>query len=416
MFIALLCSFLSDRRGNFTTTFGLTIFPILLMAGIAVDYSLISQEESKLQETADSAAFFAVKELEKAGKSENDLKEEAHDAVDSNFTIEGDVTVHLDSQANLLTVQLSKQYQPAFLKLVHPDPMQINVTATVAYTQVYEGAKCFMSLSETGKGVLNLNGNAVIDAPTCGVHVNSSSSDAVDLNGSGTSITAQSNCFVGGVQSGYSRIQPPLEDECHVLPDPFDEYPLPSFGNCDHYSYKVNANKSVTLEPGVYCDNLSIGSGADVTFAPGLYVIKDGRFKTTGGATLSGDGVSFLFTGDDVAVDFSGGTTFHLVAMDSGELAGFLFFFDPDADLTQTSSFSGNSSTYFEGILHFGRRDVSVSGGGVVNTGSPLSVLIANTITLNGNAQINFAVDEDATDLPIPDEIYNKSISPYLVQ
>ncbi|MEC9343595.1 MAG: hypothetical protein VYD64_07085, partial [Pseudomonadota bacterium] len=306
--------------------------------------------------------------------------------------------------------------QPTFLALLHPDPITIGVLAEVVYEEVYQGAKCFMSLSSTGKGVLNLNGNAVIDAPTCSVHVNSSSSDAVDLNGSGTEITSESNCFVGGVQSGLSRIQPPPEDFCPFLPDPFDEYPLPSYGNCDYYNYKVTANKTEMLEPGVYCDDLTIGSGATVSFKSGLYVIKDGEFRTTGGASLTGHGVSFLFAGDDVAVNFSGGTTFDFIAMATGELAGFVFFFDPDADLSHTSSFSGNSSTYFEGIMYFGKRNVTVDGEGAVNTHSPFSALIANTVTLNGNASIHFAVEDDYKDLPVPEELYNKSITPRLAR
>lgn len=397
-------------------TFAVAILPVMFMAGMALDYSNISRERSRLQETADSSALYSVKELEKAGKTENDLSADADDVVMANFDIEGEVEVDLDSKANRLIVRLTKQYQPTFLALLHPEPITIGVLAEVAYTEVYEGAKCFMSLSKTGKGVLNLNGNAVVDAKNCGVHVNSNSSDAVDLNGSGTALMAESNCFVGGVQSGLSRIQPPPEEECPYLPDPFDEHPLPAVGSCDHFNFKVTANKTVALEPGVYCDDLTIGSGATVFFQPGLYVIKDGAFRTTGAATLFGEGVTFFFTGDDVALNFSGGTTFHFVAMDSGVLAGFVVFFDPAADMSWTSSFSGNSNTYFEGVLYFGLRDVTVDGEGEVNSGSPFSSLIANTITLNGNATIHFNVAEGYKDLPIPEELYTKSITPYLVR
>ncbi|MCG6857877.1 MAG: Tad domain-containing protein [Salaquimonas sp.] len=416
MIKSLVRTFLSSKRGNFAVTFAVSIIPILYTAGIAVDYAMIQRERWRMQDTADSSALYAVKELEKAGKTENDLLADADDVVESNFTIEGNVDVSLDTKSNHLTVHLTKEYQPTFISLFHPDPVTIGVLAEVAYNEVYTGAKCFMSLSETGKGVLNLNGNAIIDAPTCGVQVNSKSSDAVDLNGSGTEITAQSNCFVGGVQSGLSRIQPPPEDYCPVLPDPFDEYPLPTVGTCKYYDLKINANQNVTLEPGVYCGGLSIGSGAHVFFKPGLYTMKNGVFKTTGGAYLWGDGVTFFFTGDDIAVSFSGGTTFHFVAMATGPLAGFVFFFDPDSDTSLASSFAGNSDTYFEGILYFGRRNVTVDGEGSVNTASPFSSLIGNTITLNGNANIHFAVEPGYSKLPVPEELYTKAITPRLIR
>ncbi len=412
----LLRRFIRDRRGNFAFTFALSMLPIMFSVGMALDYSMIELERWRLQETADSSAFYAVKELEKAGKTESDLKKDAGDVVESNFTIEGFVEVELNTDTNLLKVRLSKEYQPGFLSLMHPGPVTIGVLAEVTYNEVYTGAKCFVSLSETGKGVFNLNGNAIIEAPTCGVQVNSNSPDAVDLNGSGTEIQSQSNCFVGGVQSGMSRIQPPPQDECPVLPDPFDEYDLPEVGACNFYDTKINANATVTLYPGVYCGGINVGSGAVVTFDDGLFIIKDGELKTTGSASLIGDGVSFFFTGEDIAVNFSGGTTYHLVAMDDGPIAGFVFFFDPNGSTKLTSAISGNAGTYFEGISYFGRRDLTVNGEGTVNADSPFSVLFANTITLNGNADIHLKVDSKYKDLPIPEELFTKAISPRLVK
>ena len=416
MLSGLLRAFSRDRRGNIAVSFAISVIPIMFTTGVALDYSQIQRERWKLQETADASALYAVKELEKAGKTESDLKVDADDIVQSNFTIDGYVEVELDTKLNHLRVHLTKEYQPTFIALFHPDPIPIGVVAEVSYNEAYTGAKCFMSLSESGKGVFNLNGNAVIDTPSCGVQVNSNSADAVDLNGSGTEIQSQSNCFVGGVQSGLSRIQPPPEDFCPTLPDPFDEMVLPSFGACNDYDLKINANAVATLTPGVYCGGISIGSGANVTFEPGLYVIKDGVFKTTGSATLFGEGVTFFFTGNDIAVNFSGGTNYHFVAMATGKLAGFVFYFDPDSDLTAASSLSGDSNTYFEGILYFGARDVTLNGNGSVNSGSPFSALIANTITLDGNASIHLAVTDGYKNLPVPEEIYTKAIKPWLVK
>jgi hypothetical protein len=97
-------------------------------------------------------------------------------------------------------------------------------------------------------------------------------------------------------------------------------------------------------------------------------------------------------------------------------LAGFIVFFDPLSDLSQTSAFSGNSNTYFEGVLYFGRRDVTVNGEGEINTGSPFSGLVANTVTLNGNGLIYFKVTDGYTTLPVPDQLYTKIITPYLIR
>ncbi|MEZ5872615.1 MAG: Tad domain-containing protein [Nitratireductor sp.] len=411
-----LIKFLADKRGNFAITFGLTIMPVMFLTGMAIDYSEMQRHRWRLQETADASALYATKQLEQAGRTENDLLGDAKNVVASDFDIEGDPEVDLDKKANRLTVTLHKFYQPTFLSIIDQAPIKIGVLAEVAYDEVFEGAKCFVSLSESGSGVLTLNGNSKIDAKKCGVHVNSDSSKAVDLNGSNTEIESESNCFVGGVDSGLGRIQPPPETSCAILPDPFNDYDLPTVGNCTYTDYKVNANRTVTLNPGVYCGGLSIGSGAQVTFSPGLYIIKNGAFKTTGSSHLEGEGVSFYFTGDDIAVNFSGGTTFHLVAMETGDMAGFIFFFDPNSDMTKSSEFSGNSNTYFEGLMYFGNRDLRINGSGEVNTGSPFSSIVANTITLNGSATLNFNIDAAHTDVPIPEELYEKSITAYLVR
>jgi hypothetical protein len=414
--ITLLRRFLSDRSGNFAMTFGLTAFPVMVTMGLAIDYSIIQRERWRLQETAESSALYAVKELEKAGVTENDLQRTGEDVAFANLMLDGKAEFELDKSSRTIRVDMSRLYQPTFLALVHPDLVTIAVVSEVLYSIKYKGMKCFMSLSETGRGVLNLNGNAIIDAEDCAVQVNSSSDYAVDLNGNGTWIRSANNCFVGGVESGLNRIYPPPEPECGVMQDPFDEWETPVVGACNFNDFRVSGNRAATLQPGVYCGGISIGSGASVTLSPGVYIIKDGEFKTTGSVTMVGNGVTFFFTGEDVALNFSGGTTFNLTAHDEGPLAGFLVFFAVEADKKLASAFSGNSSTYFEGILYFGRRDVTVNGEGDVNTGSPYSALIADTVTLNGNAQINFKVDEDATVLPVPDELYNKAIVARLIQ
>ncbi|MEC9342976.1 MAG: pilus assembly protein TadG-related protein, partial [Pseudomonadota bacterium] len=106
--------FVADRRGNFGIMFAVSILPILFTTGLALDYSMIQMERCHLQATAYSAAFYAVKELEKAGKTENDLMDDADNVVKSNFEIPGIVEIDLDSRTNRLSVRLSKQYQPTF--------------------------------------------------------------------------------------------------------------------------------------------------------------------------------------------------------------------------------------------------------------------------------------------------------------
>jgi hypothetical protein len=79
--------------------------------------------------------------------------------------------------------------------------------------------------------------------------------------------------------------------------------------------------------------------------------------------------------------------------------------------MSNKNDFSGNSNTYFEGIMVFGERDVTVTDDSEVNSGSPLSVIAAREITLNGNGTLFFNLDEENTLLPIPDTLYEKNNS-----
>lgn len=408
--------FLRSTDGNLATSFAMTLLPIAFITGVAVDYAEMERQRSRLQETADSTAFYAVKEMEKAGFGRIQAEAVAQDIKKTNFDIAGEVELSFDLATRKVIVELAKLYEPAFVHLFRSEPLPIRVLSEVTYSYVKGDAKCMLSLSGTGRGALSLNGNANINAPGCDVHVNSVSPDAVDLNGNGTRVTAKENCLVGGVSSGLDRISPAPNYDCDEIPDPFGDMEVAHYrsADCTHNNFRTNGNRRIDMQPGVYCGGIDLGSKVEADFAPGLYVIKDGKFKTTGQAELRGDGVTFLFTGDGIELDFSGGTTFNFTAMATGDYAGFIIFFDPEADVTGSSSFSGGSTTFFEGILYFGQHPVEVNGNGEVNAGSALSVLIADTITLNGNATLNLRVDEANTDIELPDILFDKDIAAYL--
>lgn len=407
--------FICNKTGNVAVIFGLSLFPVLFSVGISVDYTIISQVKSRLQETADSAALFAIKGLSDGGYNEEDIDELAYNMVTANFDLDtSTVQIKHDSYADILSVNLTTNYTPAFLKLFRYNEITISAFSEVEYNIGNDAIKCFIALDESAFNALNLVGNSIVGANQCAIHVNSSSADAVDLNGSGTYITAEEVCIVGEVDSGLNRISPPPKN-CSVISDPFDNVDLPIVGSCDHYDFMKN--NSGTLYPGVYCGGISIGGSADITFAPGLYVIKDGEFNANGNSFMTGDGVTFYLTGNDIRLNFSGGANFDFKAMSTGKLAGFIFYFDPNSPVSSVASaFSGNSDTYFEGILYFGNHDVDINGEGSVNTTSPFSIIVADTIKMNGDASVTFNVDTDMTDLVPPPELYYRHVNARIIQ
>lgn len=73
-------SFVTDKRGNLAIIFGLSLVPLMGLAGAAVDYSRILQAENKLQSASDAAALAAAS----SGSDVNDMRRIAASFLESN--------------------------------------------------------------------------------------------------------------------------------------------------------------------------------------------------------------------------------------------------------------------------------------------------------------------------------------------
>jgi len=407
-------NFIRNKCGSAGPIFAVAALPIMFSVGTSVDFSEMYRIQDRLQIAADNAALYAISGYADGGYDEDHIDDLATKMVLSTFDINtGKMSILLDKSTSTLSVGLKTNYRPAFMGIAGFSSVPVSAFAKVKYQTARLAVKCFVALNETASEAVDLVGNALIGANACAVHVNSSSNAAIDLDGM-SSIKALDVCMVGKVGDGLTRISP-TPSKCDVIDDPFDNVVMPSVGACDHRDFVKNDGGN--LYPGVYCGGISIGGNAAITFKPGLYIIKDGIFKTASHTKFYGNGVTFFFTGNDVAVKFGGGTTYDLTAMSTGEfLKGFIFYFDPNSDLTGTTSqFSGDSSTYFEGIMYFGKQKVDLNGNGSINSASPFSVLVADTIQLNGNASITFNVEPDKTDLEVPEQLYYRDVTGYLI-
>jgi hypothetical protein len=143
----------------------------------------------------------------------------------------------------------------------------------------------------------------------------------------------------------------------------------------------------------------------DVTFAPGLYIIKDGLLEAAGGSSFIGDGVTFFLTGAGAGVDISGGANWHIVATRTGPFAGFVFFLDPNGPTGAAASLSklaGSAEMYFEGVIYLPGQQVTLTGGAETATPSPYTAYIADRVNIQGNGSLVINNDTTKTTVPIP--------------
>jgi len=147
----------------------------------------------------------------------------------------------------------------------------------------------------------------------------------------------------------------------------------------------------------VYCGGIKVNAGANVALNPGIYYLDGGSLTVDGGATLTGNGVTLVFTsrsGKDksyASATINGGATVNLTAPTSGPTAGIVMFGDRLMTADTPFKLNGGSSEVFQGAIYLPAGDVTFAGGAAVNNGC--LQLVANKITFVGNS--NFAVSCD---------------------
>jgi hypothetical protein len=176
------------------------------------------------------------------------------------------------------------------------------------------------ALNPTASGALSLSGGFLIwlDAPSCGIYINSNSSNALTA-GFLDEITAKAIGIVGNYNSGFfSSITPRPVTGIVPVSDPLAYLTAPATSGCSPANTNKVVTTGTTLTPGNYCGTftggvahaaITVNSAALVTFNPGLYLINgggstnttapaSGGLSLTGSALVSGQGVTFyLYNG-----------------------------------------------------------------------------------------------------------------------
>jgi hypothetical protein len=163
-------------------------------------------------------------------------------------------------------------------------------------------------------------------------------------------------------------------------------------------------NQTLTLQPGVYCGGMNFSGPLNITFAPGLYIIKDGVISESGG-TFTGNGVTFFLTGAGAGIQLSGQANWRIVAPTGRSMPGFAIFLEPDGPTgvaATTSTLSGQAELYFEGIVYLPRQRVTVTGSATAFAPSPYTSYIGDTLRFVGNGELIINNDTTVTRLPIP--------------
>jgi Flp pilus assembly protein TadG len=453
--MSVLTRFRSDDRGVAMVLFALSLLPISVAAGAAVDYTRAAQTKTTLQSELDSAVLVG------AGKNA-DKGAAAEAMLDAFATPAGTeiVSKSFSQDGNQLKGTVTAEVSTVMMRIVNVPTIEVSVTSTAELvetraevqgpdtvipgqdqTTTTRGAPvCILVKNPTASQALLVNSGVKITAPTCEIHVRSTANTAAMMNDT-RNINVRRVCIKSTsiTQNGYQN--PRINQNCPAIDDPYagtlPTVALPN-NNCSTRnggSYDANSSgRNLVLQSGNYCglnfnsgftsvtlssgnyrqlnlggaetfnlnpgmyENININSGIrTVNFAPGLYIWK-GNTNFNSGIKFSGTGVTFYYPDNGSYIQFNDRVEANFTAPTSGPYAGILFF---EKTGLNSSSFSvnGNASQHFEGLIYWPSRHVTFNSTSNV-TADKVSIVV-DKLTLNNT---NWKLEPSEERLRNPDE------------
>ena len=389
-------------------------------AGLGIDMGMLRYQKRLQQTASDAGAIAGASNLGRGGVTAG-----AQNAAGGDGFTDGvnNVTVTVNNppasgphSGNAKYVEvLVTAVQPTYFMKVLGINSQTITTRAVA-TNLSGGGPangCLYTLGPPSSAIegVNLNGNATLNAPTCGINddgnyntkgnaltVNAGSfgvSGSQNVTGPGGSV----NCAVPGPCPAYgmpAAADPLVNQATPITPpsQPANSSSCPTIGACN-----VTTSGTMTLQPGTY-SSITIGKNSTVTISPGIYYINgSGGVSFNGSATVTGSGVMFYFTGT-ASINATGGgnqvSNIQLSAPTSGPYAGILMYQDPaDTNVggnpNSGPTLGGDNNSFFNGILYFPKDQLTFFGNaGSSNCvdGYSVGIVITDSIALSGHPTV----------------------------
>jgi len=431
--------FFSHIGGNFAVTVAVAAPAMFGSIGLGVDFVLLEQQKSRLQEAADAAALASVKELQLSGSASAKASQVQQVASTYAYSMFFDDADKGEASGNLLVetqtidktseveVKLSYTWAPMFAQYFSSNVTPIKVSAGA---QLAGGAlTCVIGLMPPqifAKSSIHLDNDSFLKADNCAVFSNSTSRYGLRADAN-ASMQAQSICSAGGVITfGKASFTPRPITDCPKIDDPLASRVAPAYGGCNYTDMVVSAD--AVLNPGVYCGGLTINGNATASLTPGNYIIKDGPLMVQDSATFFGEGVSFFLTGDDSEINFGADSTIDLTATDVGSMAGLLFYEDRNVDYSfsfnpfdlnnlpgevRIHRISSNKANNLLGTLYLPRSILLVDADAPVADSSAYTAIITGRLWLTQGPTLTLNSDYTDTTVPVPGGLLG--IKPILV-
>jgi hypothetical protein len=197
-----------------------------------------------------------------------------------------------------------------------------------------------------------------------------------------------------------------LETHTSPVADPYIGLAVPGYSGCTSTRFMLDAGKTETISPGVYCGGIAVAGGAALNLAPGTYILDEGNFEVAENGAVSGSDVTVILTSRSGSnygvVDFYSGATIKLSAPASGSevgAPGIALWADTRAP-TARNTLDGGGAQIIDGAVYLPSQTVGFSGGSPSAT--RCSQLIARNVSFTGNAYFRHDCAGAGISDPIP--------------
>jgi Flp pilus assembly protein TadG len=324
----------ADRRGAVAVVCAMLLTPILTVSAIVVDMGLAHARQIALQQAADAAALAGALAYSSTS-STSSMMATVQDVVQANGWAAS--TIQSPGSEYLSQSPQNSAYSAVRVTLVAPSPVafgadilhatSVNLRA-VSLVELRGNSVCILSLT-------TLIVNGTINAPTCGVAANSTSSQAILVNGSGK-ILAKSVSTSGGVTDN-GNISPTPKTYAAAVADPYhalQSVAAAGFTGCQNY------NNQTTLTPGCW-QNVNVNSGT--------LTLQSGTFFFTGLNINSGGSLTGTAAGGVTIVlqnNFSPSGPITITAPTTGTWAGVAIYLSQGMNINSGVSYKINGAIY----------------------------------------------------------------------
>ncbi len=385
---------LGSRHGNVTMIAALCAVPLaIIVAGVLESQDVIGSR-GDLQAAVDAGALAGAERLSVATSGANDVQSAAISAANSNLPAgyHGTppvFTVTESTTGNSVTVSATAQHVP-LLGLMGFGNVALNATATA--DALGSVPLCILQTG-TGSGQdIELDNQAQIQAPNCGVQANTDISVA-----NNALLQAQRTQAVGTISGPVSPagIQGALP-----VADPFAAMNLSPPLDCISLPLTIKVIKYLTLPllPGVHCEQYEIDSGGTLLLLPGEHWFMNDLIAHNN-AVIQGDDVALLF-GPAKKLSFFDQATVKLTARKSGPFAGFLIA--TTRDNTQPFTIASNNVSELLGTIYIPNAQLVVSTTGNVAQDSAWSIIVANSLQLTQHPNLVINTGYAGSGVPVP--------------